>query len=134
MVTLMGFVPRREALDALASADAALILLGSGPGMEVFIGGKLFDYIGQDIQILAMLPRGDARNILEDLGWGVICDPNPASVAQGIARLLESPRPVGRADPEGKYERATLAGRLADSLDAVVARADRAPTPVGSAG
>lgn len=120
---LHGFVPRRDALQALADADAALILLGPGPGMGLFIGGKLFDYIGQDRQILAMLPRGDSRDVLEGLDWGVVCDPDPADVGRAIERLLTLPPPDRPADPAGIYDRAVLAGRLASSLDDVVAAA-----------
>jgi hypothetical protein len=120
-----GFVPRGVALDAVAQADAALILLGSGPGMELFIGGKLFDYLGQDQQILGMLPRGDSRAILESLDWGVACDPEPGDVARALGILLSTPRPDRPADPTGRYDRVALAGELARSLDAVTARARR---------
>lgn len=122
-----GFVPRSEALDAVANADAALILLGSGPGMGMFIGGKLFDYIGQDQQILAMLPRGDSRGILEELDWGVACDPDPGDVARALEELLATPRPDRPADPTGKYDRVAVAGRLARSLDEVTERPEAAP-------
>jgi glycosyltransferase involved in cell wall biosynthesis len=114
-----GFVPRREAMDALASADAALILLGAGPGMGLFIGGKLFDYLGQDRQILAMLPQGDSRDILLSLDWGVVCDPDPADVERAIERLIELPPPDRAADPDGRFDRVTLAGQLARSLDEI---------------
>ncbi len=66
-----GFVPRRDAIDALANADAALILLGRGPGMGLFIGGKLFDYLGQDRQILAMLPPAIRRETSSRASGGV---------------------------------------------------------------
>lgn len=116
-----GFVPRSVALQAVADADAALILLGAGPGMELFVGGKLYDYLGQNRQILAMLPDGDARDLLDGLGWGVVASPDPAQVADAIDRLLSLPTPVGPPDPGGTYDRAVLAGRLADILDAAVA-------------
>ena len=119
-----GFVPRRVALEALADADAGLVLLGPGPGMEIFVSGKLYDYIGQSKQVLAMVPPGDARDLLERLRWGVIADPEPGSVADAIERLLAAPPPVARADPEGRYDRAVLAGLLADTLSGARARSD----------
>ena len=88
-------------------------------GMGLFIGGKLFDYIGQNVQILAMLPRGDSRAILESLDWGVICDPDPNDVAEAIERLLRLPRPDRPADPTGRFDRAFLAQRLAHALEEV---------------
>jgi glycosyltransferase involved in cell wall biosynthesis len=122
VIHLRGFVPREAALAALDEAEAALILLGAGPGMGLFIGGKLFDYIGQSVQVLAMLPRGDARGILESLEWGVVCEPDPVDVGRAIEHLLSLPPPDRRADPTGKYDRATLAGRLAASLDEIATR------------
>jgi glycosyltransferase involved in cell wall biosynthesis len=122
IVELRGFVPRVEALEAVAAADAALILLGQGPGMGLFIPGKLFDYLGQNVQILAMLPPGDSREILESLQWGVICDPDPGQVAAAVERLISLPPPARPADPAGTYDRVRLAGALAASLDAVTTR------------
>lgn len=118
-VRFHGFVPRRDALEALAAADAALILLGAGSGMGLFIGGKLFDYIGQDRQILAMLPDGDSKDILERLDWGVICHPDPTEVGRAIERLISLPPASRPADPSGLYDRAVLGGHLARSLDEV---------------
>ncbi len=111
-----GFVPRRVATAAVADADAALVLLGAGPGMGLFVGGKLYDYLGQDRQVLAMIPPGDAREVLEGLSWGVIADPDPAEVGRAVERLLSLPAPRRPADPEGRYDRVVLAGRLADVL------------------
>jgi glycosyltransferase involved in cell wall biosynthesis len=116
VVSFHGFVPRRAALQAVAEADAGLVLLGRGPGMEVFVSGKLYEYIGQSKQVLAMVPPGDARDLLQKLGWGVVADPEPESVASAIERLLATQRPVGPADPEGRYNRAFLAELLAATL------------------
>jgi len=125
VVEFQGYVPRRDALQAVADADAALVLLGAGPSMGVYIPGKLFDYLGQSQQILAMVPRGDAWNLLEELGWGVIAEPDPAEVERAIERVMTLPRPSGPADPDGRYDRAVLARRLAETLDAAVEAGSR---------
>ena len=114
----LGFVPRRIALEALSDADAALVLLGAG--LELFVGGKLYDYLGQGRQILAMLPRGDARDVLEGLDWGVMAYPEPHDVERAIEHLLTLPPPDRPADPERRYDREVLAGRLADTLATAV--------------
>ena len=126
IVRFEGFVPRRDALAALADADAALVMLGAGPGVGQFIPGKLFDCLGQSTQILAVLPPGDARDILLDLGWGVIADPDAADIERAIERLVTLPPPTPPADPEGKYDRDALAGHLADTLGAATDSARRA--------
>jgi glycosyltransferase involved in cell wall biosynthesis len=124
VVRIAGLVSRQLALAAVAEADAALVLLGSGPGMDLFVGGKLYDYLGQNRQILAMVPQGDARDVLAGLGWGVIADPTPESVEAAVERLIGQPAPAGPADPTGRYDRAALAGELAALLD------DVAPAPI----
>ena len=113
-----GFVSRRAALQEVADADAALVMLGGETGVGQFVPGKLFDYLGQSKQVLAVLPPGDARDILEELNWGVIADPDVEQIGYAIERLIELPAPDRRADPEGRYDRAILAGRLADTLRA----------------
>jgi glycosyltransferase involved in cell wall biosynthesis len=115
-VRFHGFVPRRVALQAIADADAALVMLGSGPGMGQFVPGKLFDYLGQSKEVLAVIPPGDARDILNELHWGVVADPNMREIGRAIERLIALPPPARAADPEGKYDRVVLAGRLADCL------------------
>ena len=116
MLRFQGFVPRASAIGALADADAALVLLGSGPGMEVFVGGKLYEYLGQSRQILAVLPPGDARDVLTGLDWGVVAEPDASSIADAVERLMALPAPERIADPAGTYDRANLAARLAESL------------------
>ena len=126
MVHFFGFVPRQVAMRAVAEADAALVLLGGGPGMDLFVGGKLYDYLGQDQQILAVVPPGDARAVLEGLSWGVICNPDPVDIERAVERLLTLPKPKGPADPGGRYDRLALAGSLAATLaDAVTAHRER---------
>ena len=120
IVHFPGFVPRSQALRAVADADAALVMLGAEPGMGQFVPGKLFDYLGQDKQILAVLPPGDAREILHELDWGVVADPDPDAVERAIEQLIGSPAPARPADPVGRYERFSLAGRLAETLDQAI--------------
>jgi glycosyltransferase involved in cell wall biosynthesis len=119
VVHIGGLVARGVALAAVADADAALVLLASAPGMELFVGGKLYDYLGQNVQILAMVPEGDARDVLAGLGWGVVADPTPDGVERAVERLLAQPAPIGPADPSGRYDRAVLAGQLAAAFDDV---------------
>ena len=130
IVRLEGFVPRSAALEAVADADAALVMLGAGPGMGQFVPGKLFEAIGQDKQVLAILPPGDARDILAELDWGVVAEPDAPDIERAIERLLAMPLPTRRADPTGKYDRVALARRLADTLHAAVeAPHDPDPSP-----
>ncbi len=120
VVRHLGFVPRTEAIARQRSADAGLVLIGAGPNRDVVVTGKLYEYLGLDLPILAVVPEGEARTILAELDWGVVADPTPDGVAEGIERILALPRDRARhADPDRRYERRTLAGRLATILDEV---------------
>ena len=120
VVSRTGFLPREIALARLQAADAGLVLIAAGPGRDVVVTGKLFEYIGLSKQILAMVPPGDARELLNDLHWGIVADPEPESVAQALHCLVDAPAPRGQADPVGTYDRRRLAGRLGALLDEVV--------------
>jgi glycosyltransferase involved in cell wall biosynthesis len=120
MIRLTGFLPHREAVARFLAADALLQLIADGPNKGQIQGGKLMEYVGLDRQILAVVPEGQAREILRELNWGIAVDPTPEAVADGVERLLATPLPQGRADPQGRYNRVNLTRRMAEQLDAVV--------------
>ena len=122
VVRHLGFVPRDEAIARQRAADAGLILIAAGPGRDAVATGKLYEYIGLDLPILAIVPPGEVRSILGNLDWGIVADPTPEGVARGIEDILAAPRAADRrADPERRYERRSLTRRLAELLDEVSA-------------
>lgn len=121
-VEYIDYRPRSEALALAASADACLYLVGNDPRKALAIGGKLFEYIALNVPILAVAPPGDARMVLEQLGWGHVCDPRSEAIADALEDVLDAPRPTGIADPDGHYDRRRLTGDLAALLDEIVGR------------
>ncbi|HET7685938.1 MAG TPA: glycosyltransferase [Candidatus Limnocylindria bacterium] len=121
-----GFVRRAEAIARQRGADAGLVLIAAGEGRDAVATGKLYEYLGLDLPVLAVVPPGEVRRILGELDWGVVADPTPRGVADGLARIMELPRPDRPADPERRYERAALTARLVELLDEVTA-AQRKP-------
>ena len=120
VVTFSGHRPRLEAMEAAAAADAALYLLADDPGSKLFVGGKLFDYIGLGVPVLAIVPEGDAKHLLDSLGWGLVAEPTPEGVAGGLVKLMEARPSHGNADPEGRFDRRNLARKLTEQLDTMV--------------
>ena len=115
-----GFQPRAEALTALIRADAALVLVGDYPGVDLIIPVKVYEAIGLDRPVLAMTPPGDLRDVLEGLGWGIVVDPRPEAVADGLERIVAFPPASRRVDPDGRYDRAKLVEDIVRILEDVV--------------
>lgn len=121
VVRHLGFVPRSEAIALQRSADAGMVLLSDVGDRSLFATSKLYEYLGLDLPILAIVPPGEVRTILADLDWGVVADPTPEGVAGGIEAVMNAPPRNRRADPQRRYERRALAGRMAGLLDEVTA-------------
>lgn len=117
VVSFRGFRPRDEALRRIAAADAGLLIVGDEPGKGLVVPVKLYEYIGLDRQVLAVVPAGDVEDLLHGLDWGVVVRPEPDAIADGIERVMTESRPDRIADPEGRYDRAALAAELATLLD-----------------
>ncbi len=120
VVSFESFIPRPEALARMAGADALLQLMTDEPGTGMFVGGKLYEYLAFDHPILAVMPPGEGRRLVESVPTGRVADVEPVSVADALERLLDDPPSAGQSDPTGRYDRANLAGELAALLDQVV--------------
>jgi glycosyltransferase involved in cell wall biosynthesis len=121
LVTFRGFVPRRQALAWLASADALLHLMPPDPGASGIIGAKVLEYLAFDRPILAVVPNGDGRRLVEGIPGARTAAVEPQSISIALESLVDDPLVAGRADPAGRYDRANLAGELARVLDEVAA-------------
>lgn len=87
--------------------------------MDRMISVKLYEAIGIDRQVLAMAPPGDLRDVLQGLSWGVVVDPRPEAVADGLRQVVTSPPAARHVDPDGRYDRARLVADLSLILDEV---------------
>jgi glycosyltransferase involved in cell wall biosynthesis len=123
VVSFEDFVPRPQALARIAGADALLQLMTAAPGTSMFVGGKLMEYLAFDRPILAVMPPGEGRRLVEALPAGYAADVEPAAVAAALERLLDDSPAPQPADPAGRYDRVNLAGELAAVLDEVVREA-----------
>jgi glycosyltransferase involved in cell wall biosynthesis len=121
VVSFEGFVPRRQALARMAGADALLQLMTDEPGTGMFVGGKLIEYMAFDRPILAVMPHGEGRRLVDGLPCGRSADVEPGSVADALENLLDNPPAPGPTDPTGRYDRVNLARELAALLDQVAA-------------
>jgi glycosyltransferase involved in cell wall biosynthesis len=119
VVRFEDFLPRPQVLARMAGADALLQLMTAAPGTSMFVGGKLLEYLAFDRPILAVMPPGDGRRLVDGLPCGYTADLEPASVAAALERMLDAGPTRQPLDPDGRYDRVNLARELAAILDEV---------------
>ncbi|MEW6077777.1 MAG: glycosyltransferase [Thermodesulfobacteriota bacterium] len=119
-----GFLSRVKALEQLARADMALLLLSRERGSGV-IPSKLFDYLAAGRPILALVPpEGAAAGLIRDTRAGEVVDFNDqAGIQSAVSRYfhqwLKDGRVLTETDPEvvQQYTLKSLVKTLADHLD-----------------
>jgi glycosyltransferase involved in cell wall biosynthesis len=129
LVESHGFVPHAEVVRLMASADALFLPMnGMAPGVRSTIfPGKAYEYLASGRPILAAVPAGDTREVLERAEWTVVCDPDDAdAIARGLLALVEHRearrgREADRDEVLRPFERARLTADLAGVFDQVLA-------------
>lgn len=116
---LQGYLPQREALNALNDTDYVLLLTHD----PLNVPAKFYDYLGSGKPILACIhPKNDIRNMLERLRAGWWADSRDvADIRQLLveaAARMKSLETTFKPDCEGisQYERKPLAQRYAALL------------------
>ncbi|MCH8912784.1 MAG: glycosyltransferase, partial [Planctomycetes bacterium] len=128
LVELVDYLPHQESVEQLRTADVLLLPLhGLPPGQRSrIVPGKTYEYLAARRPILACLPEGDARELIERSGNGWCADPcDEAAIADALASLYEE---WERGDLDRlqipswlrNYERRQLTARLAEAFDEIV--------------
>ncbi len=123
-VELIGYLPHAEALREAASADALFLPLYGLPAGERarIVPGKTYEYLALGRPILACVPPGDARELVERTGRAACADPcDPHGIAQAIRRLqtMEAPPPGWPPEWISRFERGALTRELSEFLTMV---------------
>lgn len=130
-VRMPGYLSHDRTLELLRTADLLFLPMQKLPaGIRAgIVPGKTYEYLGSGRPILAAVPAGDARDLLEEAGGALICEPSDVDC---LARALESqlkrfrsgaPALAPRPEVVARYEYRALASRLAEVFDQVVERA-----------
>src|SRR5205085_610442 len=75
-VHLRDYVPHREAIAAMQSADVLVLIKHVEPRFRGLIPGKLYEYMGAGRPVLALVPESEAADLVRDLGWGEVAPPD----------------------------------------------------------
>jgi glycosyltransferase involved in cell wall biosynthesis len=127
-VDARGYLSHSDTIAALRSADLLFLPmhnLAAGRRSRI-VPGKLYEYLAAGPPILAAVPDGDARDILQAAGNADLCRPDDvAALSRAIERRLdastEGARPGG-AEPAvlARFDRRRLTEDLAGAFDAVL--------------
>jgi glycosyltransferase involved in cell wall biosynthesis len=128
VVELPGMVSHRQAIGYQLAADVLLLIVGKGPGSEVVLTGKIFEYLGAQRPILALVPRdGPAARLIHDTATGHCVDTDDVgAIAQALqslhARWTAGGLPYApHLDLVNRFRRRELTRQLAGVFDALVA-------------
>jgi len=81
----LGYMDHAASIKRLARADVALVLLSPGRESEVSLTGKVFEYMGMRLPILAAVGTGAVANFLADKDYAVVADSDhPDEIAGAI--------------------------------------------------
>ena len=125
VVNLVAYVPHAELAGYQLGADALLLIIGRGPGSEMVLTGKIFEYLAVGKPIIALVPPGAAADLLAEAGAGAVVDPDDeVAIADLLVRTYNAwcaGRLQAHPDPNvvRRYERRRLTQRLASLFDAL---------------
>lgn len=122
-VHFTGYLPHQQSLEWLFRADVLFLPLHDLPpgSRSLIVPGKTYEYLAARRPILAALPPGDARDLIEMSAFGFIASPrSPAEIAAALCRIYDL-REVPRSACEvpkwlEAFERRELTRKLADFL------------------
>ena len=107
--------------------DVALIHLRNLPLFQTVIPSKLFEAMGMGLPVLLALPQGEAAEIVQETGCGVVVQPeDPEALCRKVAQLRDDPRLLGELKRAGlagveQYSRQKKAQEMLEVIEAVEA-------------
>lgn len=91
LVQVRGFVPHKDILMEQHAADALVLVVDTGPGSEIIVTQKVFEYLAAGKPILALAGPGACRDLLETTGGAALASPDdPAAAAAALERLFDA--------------------------------------------
>lgn len=130
VVRIEPYRPHRASIEALLESRLLLLAIEEGPEARGILTGKLFEYIGSGVPILALVPVGEASGLIERTGCGRALRGDDegaitAALREAVEAFRQNRRPFGCPQPGAAdaFTRPALTDRLAD----ILARAIAAP-------
>ena len=123
---LPGYLPHRQALAQLFSADLLLLIPSYGTGSELFVPAKIYEYLASQKPILCLAEGGACADLVIQARAGWLASPKDTSqIANQLVRLYHLwENGALKIDPDleliASFERRKLTGRLASIFGELV--------------
>lgn len=129
VVRMLGYLSHRETVALMRSADLLFLPMHNlPPGRRAgIVPGKTYEYMASAGPILAAVPDGDARDLLLEVGSGLLSRPDDVdAMAEHLRRQLErwrrgEPSPLPDEAVLARFERRALTEQLASVFDELCA-------------
>ncbi|MFQ5511601.1 MAG: glycosyltransferase [Candidatus Krumholzibacteriia bacterium] len=121
----LGYLDYGEHLAVLKKSHVMLLVLSRGEKSRGWIPSKFFSYLGSGNPVLALVPEGEVRDIIEAARAGIIVEPDDVdgtvdALSDLYDRYLEGGAWFDRDEERiQRFERRFLAGLLAGALDRI---------------
>ena len=125
VVEFTGHISHDDCIKYQMKADVLLLIIYTCEWSKFVLTGKLFEYIGARKYILALVPDGEAKNLITNDGFGKTVGPNDIDgIKNTILELYNNWKQGGlklKIDSSvfEKYEMDALTGKLTETLDGV---------------
>ena len=121
VLNLFDYCRHDLSVQAISNADILILTLSELPGSHKIIAGKIFEYMATGKHILAIIPDGETKNIIEEnySNCTIVKPESHAGICIAIRYLIDNFEKVKerRGDDVSKFSRRILTGRLAEVLD-----------------
>lgn len=127
VVQVLPPVTFAECIAEQRRADACLLVLEDGPGADIMVSQKVFEYLAARRPVFAMVPEGAAAELLRTTGGAETSvgeSPREASARLGsfLDRVRSGAFPAAGDDAIAPFRRDRQAARIAAILDEIAAK------------
>ena len=122
-IEIIGYVPHNVCIQHQLSADALVLIEGSGIGANAFYTGKIFEYMNTKRPVLAILPDGVAKDLVLESKIGIVANTDNVLEIENIIKNYYEKWQQNKLDFEPdfnvieKFERKRLTKELANIFD-----------------
>lgn len=121
-LNLPGYVNHSECVKYLLASDVLFLLVSRGENEDAAMPGKVGEYIGSRKNIIACIPDGVTKKLLEKYNAiKFVSDENPELISNAIYEYYllwnKNEMPVANEEMIGLYDRKKITGELAKELN-----------------